>query len=270
MAKVNEMGHKVAERSKEAGGGLIDLVREHPLPAALIGAGIALLAAGSGVGVRESQRSDDEGFEDYNARYGYGEGDYVGYARPSQASSEGSRYESYGAYDSGYDTGEGNAYTEAYTGPGHETYATSWAEDSDEGLQERAREAGKKVQHTAERAERGIVGFVEDQPLVAGLITLVLGALIGILFPSTKRENQLMGGARDQLGEQAREVAERARHVAQRTFEEARDSAKEEFSKLSSEAKEDGRDLLEKGKEAAKHVGERARETVKQETDKPA
>ena len=266
MARVNEMGHKVTERSKEAGGSLIDLVREHPLPTALIGAGIALLAAGGGVGVREHQRSenDESDYEGYGGRYGYGEGDYTGYVRSSRGSGEASQFESYGAYDSGYDTGEGDAYT------GHETYATSWSEDSDEGLQERAREVGKRVQHTAERTERGIAGFVEDQPLVAGLITLVLGALLGLLFPSTKRENELLGGARDQLGEQAREVAARARNVAQRTFEEARDSAKEEFSKLSSEAKEDGRDLFEKGKEAAKHVGERAREAAKEETDKSA
>ncbi len=264
MAKVEAKSY--GEHSEETGPNLVSIIREHPFPAALIGAGIALLAVGSGVGVRERQHADDESFDAYSERYGYNEGrygedDYDAYAGQSRGRGEASQFESYAAYDSGYDTGERDAYK------GHESYPTTWAEDSDEGLQQRAREAGKRVQHAAERTERGVTGFIEDQPLVAGLITLIFGALIGILFPSTKKENELLGGAREQFGEQARDVAARARNVAQRTFEEARDSAREEFAKLSSEAKEDGKDLLEKGKQAAKTVGERAREAARQDAD---
>ncbi len=282
MENVSEMTHKVADRSKEAGSSLIDLVRQHPLPAALIGAGIALLAAGGGVGVRERHRDDED--ETYGDRSGYGQGEYRGYARPAYSREtsarggygEGRPFESYGAYDSGYDTGGYARETydqevyEAVATPTPQTagsYEDSWARENASGLRERVREAGERAGHTAQRAKGGFANFLEDQPLVAGLITVALGALIGLAFPSTRRENELLGGARDHLADQAKGAAERARQVAQKTFEEVRETAKEEFSKLSAEAKEDGKDLLEQGKEAVKHIGDSAKGTAKGESE---
>lgn len=286
MENVNEMTHKVADRSKEAGSSLVELVRQHPLPAALIGAGIALLAAGGGVGVRERHRDDEDGHESYGGRYGYGEGEYKGYARPAYSREapartgygEGQAFESYGAYDSGYDTGgyareahnqEGyEAATSPTPQPAAGSHEDSWAKENTGGLRERVQEAGERVGYTAQRAKGGFASFLEDQPLVAGLITVVLGALIGLAFPSTRRENELLGGARDHLADQAKGAAERARQVAQKTFEEVRETAKEEFSKLGAEAKEDGKDLLEQGKEAVKHVSDSAKETAKKASEK--
>lgn len=281
MESVNEMSHKVADTTKEAGSSLVDLVRQHPLPAALIGAGIALLAAGSGVGVRERHRDEGEdGYTSYGSRYGYGEGDYTGYVRPGDGRETSSGYpntdyaprryggkrdfESYGAYDSGYDIGNAEAVSSGAA-------RASWSPEPSEALHDwnqRESSTATRSGPSVGAAGRGLASFVEDQPLIAGLITLALGAFLGLLFPSTKREDELMGSARDHLAEQAREAAERAREAAQKTFEEARETAKEEFSRLSAEAKEDGKDLLEKGKEAAKHVGESAKESAKKEAGK--
>jgi hypothetical protein len=275
------MGREVADRAQEAGSSVVELVRRHPLPAALIGAGIALLVAGGGVGVRERQRDEpgDEDFTAYGSRYGYGEGAYsagdfssaksdysaqsdygretsAGYPNTEYAPRRyggGREFESYGAYDSGYDTGESESTGRSRGVP----TGASWSPEQSE-----AREDSS--------VESTLTTFVKAQPLIAGLVTLVLGALFGLLFPSSKREDELMGGARDHLAEQAKDAAERARAVAQKTFEEVRDTAKEEFEKLGTEAKEDGEELLEKGKAAAKKVADNAKETAKAEADKAA
>lgn len=264
MDTVNEMTDTVMEKTKEAGSSFVDMVRRHPLPTALIGAGVALLAAGGGIGATRARDDDDYG--DY--RGGYGEGDTSGYVQPGygtdpsastahlnpsyQSYGTARSFESYGAYDSGYDTGYSSA-----------------GGLQDRGLGDRAGEAGSRAKGQVQGAARGVAGFIEEQPLIAGLITVVLGALIGLGLPGTRQEDRLMGGARDQLAEQAKEVAERAKEVAQKTFDEAKETAKQEFGKVQEDIKAEGKTLLEKGKEAAKNVVQEAKEagkTVVQDT----
>lgn len=309
MENVNDMAHEVAERTQAAGSSFADMVRRHPLPTTLIAAGIALLAAGGGVGVRQRHQDDEDSYSGYGGRYGYGEGDYGGYVRPGfssdasaatgyepqpQADPQGYSqgygqgyaqdydrqdfnrrfeanygsergFESYGAYDSGYDTGYKPAANAPSGSAGYGSYDADTAHDpSGTSLGERAGEVGAQAGRQVKDAGRGVVGFIEDQPLVAGFVTAILGVLIGLAFPGSRRENELMGGARDHLAAQAREAAERARQVAQKTFEEARETARQEFSDLGAEAKEDGQDLAEKGKAAAKRVADAAAGTAKE------
>ncbi len=232
----------------------------------MIGAGGALLAVGGGVGA--SRARDDDEYVGYGGRYGYGEGDYGGYVRPgysgessvstghlgetSRGSGASRSFESYGAYDSGYDTG---SYTP--------TAGYGSRSGNDQSFGDRASEVGERAKYGAQDAGRGVAGFLEEQPLIAGLITVVLGALIGLALPGTRQEDQLMGEARDNLAEQAKGVAERAREVAQKTFDEAKETAKQEFSKVQEDVKVEGKNLLEKGKEAAKNVVQEAKEAGK-------
>lgn len=253
MESVNEMTENVLEKTKEAGSSFTDMIRRHPLPTALIGVGVALLAVGGGVGMRRAQ-DDDDGL------YGsYGEGSVGGgYSSPGAQSYGAARgFESYGAYDSGYDTG-------AYTGGTRSTgsaYGSSYGGASSggdaQGLGDRAGEAGQGAKRRAKAAGRGLAGFIEEQPLIAGLVTVMLGAIIGLSLPGTRREDELLGSTRDHLAEQAREVAERAKEVAQKTFDEAKETAKQEFSKVQEDVKD-----------ATKNVAENAKKTAKNETDK--
>lgn len=255
MESVNEMTENVLEKTKEAGSSFTDMIRRHPLPNALIGVGVALLAAGGGVGMRRVQ-DDDDGL------YGsYGEGSVGGgYTSPGAQSYGAARgFESYGAYDSGYDTG---AYTAGGTRyPAGSAYGSSYGGTSSggdaTGLGDRAGEAGQGAKRRAKAAGRGLAGFIEDQPLIAGLVTVMLGAIIGLSLPGTRREDELLGSTRDHLAEQAREVAERAKEVAQRTFDEAKETAKQEFGKVQEDVKN-----------AAKNVAEDAKKTAKNETNK--
>lgn len=274
MDTVNEMAENVVEKTREAGTSFTDMIRRHPLPTALIGAGVALLAVGGGVSVSRARDDDDEAYTGYGSRYGYGEGEYGGYVRPGyetepsastgHTSPQGygsARSLDYGAYDSGYETGSyapGSYNLEGSSGSGYSADRSgdsgdSWSQEA-QSFGNRAGEAGQQAGRKAKEAGRGLADFIEEQPLIAGLVTVALGAVIGLSLPGTRREDELMGSTRDQLAGQAREVAGRAKEVAQRTFDEARETAKQEFGKVQEDAKAGAKDLVEEGKEAARKV----------------
>ena len=293
---VQGVTERVTEQTRAAGQGFFDMVSRHPLPTALIGAGIVLLAAGGGVGLRRS--GDDDENVGYGGRYRYGEGeysggeysgDYSGYVRPASGTpsaasgytepdygarsrSAGSAsyggynaYDSAGGYDAAYDAETptypaGSGYTAGYGGSDAYRSGSSYS-GAERGLRDRA--AGR-----AKGAGRGLTDLIESQPLIAGLVTAALGALVGVMLPGTRREDELMGSARDNLASQAREAAERAREVAQKTFDEAKETAKQEFGKIGEEVRAGGERIIQEGQEAAKKVADSAKETAKNEANK--
>lgn len=286
MDSVHDVTERVSERTRAAGQGFFDMVSRHPLPTALIGAGIVLLAAGGGVGLRRSSDDDEYVGYGYGGPYSYGEGDNSGYVRPAfgSASSAASGYTEpaygtrrttgsaqygYSAYDSagGYDASygaetsypAGSGYTAGYGGS--DAYAGSRSSGDGSGVRDRAKGQAKG-------AGRGLTDFIETQPLVAGLITAAIGALVGIVLPGTRREDELMGGARDNLASQAREAAGRAREVAQKTFDDAKETAKQEFGKIGEEVRAGGERIVQESQEAAKKVADSAKETAKGESNK--
>ena len=267
MDTMHEVTDTVVERAQEAGTSFFDMVRRHPLPTALLSAGVLLLVAGGGVGVKRANE-EDETYTGYGTRYGYGEGDYTGYVRPGYGDASAAT----GYTQSDYSQSD---YQARGSGQGYENYgaysdaggSSSWSQEGND-LRDQASSAARQTKAKARDAERGLAGFIESQPLVAGLITAILGALIGLALPGTRQEDQLMGDTRDHLADQAREAADRARQVAQKTFDDAKETAKQEFSQVADDAKDDGKNLVQEGKEAAKKVADDARETAKNETNK--
>ncbi|HZF75358.1 MAG TPA: DUF3618 domain-containing protein [Acetobacteraceae bacterium] len=59
-----------------------------------------------------------------------------------------------------------------------------------------------------EQGRQGLDYVVRDQPLILGAIGLAVGAAVGALIPNTEAENRLMGETRDRLADQARDLAE--------------------------------------------------------------
>jgi ElaB/YqjD/DUF883 family membrane-anchored ribosome-binding protein len=76
----------------------------------------------------------------------------------------------------------------------------------------------------------GLRGAIEERPLAVGVAALAIGLLAGVAMPATRREDELLGDARDELLDSAREA---------------------------------GRDALEKGREVARSAVERVRESVR-------
>jgi len=197
LEATHEVTDEVAKRAGEVGSRLVEVVRNHPFPVTLGVLGVALLAIGGGAATRRAL-NDDSGAQDQTV-----------YAGRSGVRS----YDAYGAYDSGYDT---------YGGGDDRREGRSFSEP--------AGAYGGRAEHETRSAGRGLAGFVEERPLVAGAATLLLGVLVGLALPSPRQEEAFLGDARSDLTEEVRGTARRAKVAVQTALEEAKESAKQELS----------------------------------------
>jgi hypothetical protein len=79
---------------------------------------------------------------------------------------------------------------------------------------------------------RGLAGAIEERPLAVGVAALAIGMLAGVALPATRREDRLLGDARDDLLDSAREAGrdalEMGREVARSTVERVKESVREQ------------------------------------------
>ena len=59
----------------------------------------------------------------------------------------------------------------------------------------------------AEKEPSRVQEMIGGSPLIAGVVALAVGALVGALIPETTKEHELLGSHRDKLAERAREMA---------------------------------------------------------------
>jgi hypothetical protein len=79
-------------------------------------------------------------------------------------------------------------------------------------------DAGGRFRQTASTAQNGLQRLVRENPLAAAAMAAAMGATVGLALPETRRENELMGEARDsavnRVQEAARGAAERVEDLA--------------------------------------------------------
>jgi hypothetical protein len=92
----------------------------------------------------------------------------------------------------------------------------------------RAMKLGESARSGSERLRGNFVEMVREHPFLTGSATFLLGILSGLIFPSTKPEDEALRGARERVRQKAQEMTEEARESAQRVAEEARRAAAEE------------------------------------------
>lgn len=255
--------------AKRAGDNMLDTVRDNPVPALIAGLSIGYMfmkGRDDDHGDRRPYRADGRR---YRARdqwdYRFEEDLYRDQLYPSRHS-EFANYpeypEQYSSEDEGSRTRERAEHLkEQASDTAHrvregvddarrradETMheARRRADQAMHEAQDRARRASRNIRRSASRAEHTIEDFVQENPLMAGLIAAGVGAFLGSLLPSTQFEDRRLGGIRDEVmdeaSELAREAKERARHVA--------DDAKDEL-------KESGRHVAESAKSEFRQMGD--------------
>ncbi|HET9227826.1 MAG TPA: DUF3618 domain-containing protein, partial [Thermoanaerobaculia bacterium] len=198
------------------------IARQHPGPAAVIGVGLAWL-------ITENTKSDER--PGYAGAYGYsGRRGYSGYAGTAGYT----EYETGWAGD--YDEGEGRVRSALHNAGDKISDAASTAKDAVVGAagtakdavvdakdrvvegaghaRERASELSWQARERARyRTRQARVGFwqtMEERPLALGAAAIALGVVAGLMIPSTRKEDELMGETRDRLMERAKEVGEEA------------------------------------------------------------
>ena len=239
---------------------LVNSVRDNPIPVALIGVGIAwLMAAGRQTpeyappgryarSVRRPLRyaeSDYEGYDEseYLAARDYGAGDAdegimqrmvskAGDARSSikeTASSAGQRISETASSVTGRVQQAGQS-------------ARHRLQETASSAQARMSQVGRRSQAQVERAKDRFSEVIDEQPFVLGAVGLAIGAVLGAVLPSTRRENEMMGNVRDDLlhraKDTAREQADTLKQSAQRVAQTAKKEAERVAEDISATAKQ--------------------------------
>jgi len=200
LGKVETMLHDTKDSVQNASRSLTTTIKENPVPAALVGAGLLWMLAAS------RAKSHGNGLGAEVGRMAHQAGDAVrGVAHTAGEKVEGI------AQDVKESVGEA-------------TRATS-REFSH--LAERARATGSTV---TERTET----MFREHPLAIGAAALGLGALVGMAIPITRKEAELMGDARQNLADFAGDVAAdagaRLKQGTERVTSELKRSARGEDS----------------------------------------
>ncbi|HEU4520362.1 MAG TPA: DUF3618 domain-containing protein [Thermoanaerobaculia bacterium] len=210
--------HYMMERTKDsmreagvnASRGLMDKVRDNPIPAAMVGVGLFLL-------MRDSGHDDRYDVEFIPERSGW--------------DTTGTHYSSVSEYRD-LESGEGRmaeAKDRVQSAMSSAREATSEKLDA---AADRARRLGTKARSRMSRARYQSRDVLAENPLIAGLAALAAGAIIGALIPETEKEHELMGDTRDRLAERAKDMARdgvsRAKDVATSAATAATEAAKSE------------------------------------------
>jgi len=170
-------------------GGILNTVRENPVPAALAGVGLGWLAMKAG-----GRRSDYRGYEpaarDWR-RPGGGAGGYR-VQRSMAGATESETGQMEGAYDRAKDT------------------VSDAAGRAQEIASETVERTQQRVGALANQARYQTQDLLQSNPLVLGALAVAVGAAVGMSLPETEPENRMMGEARETFVERAQDAAHSA------------------------------------------------------------
>lgn len=144
--------------------------------------------------------------------------------------------------------------------------ATDAASNAGSAAWDGARHAGEYAYRSGRRVRRTLLDAMQDEPLVFGALALAIGAAVGAALPATRKEDELVGDARDRVRDQAyaygRDTLHRAEHVAEAAYDAASEEADAKGLKPDDKA---GETLAEKAGSVARAAGEAAKDDAKKQ-----
>jgi ElaB/YqjD/DUF883 family membrane-anchored ribosome-binding protein len=90
--------------------------------------------------------------------------------------------------------------------------------------QERMSSWAQQAKNSAQRAEMRVEDSLRENPVAAGAMALAIGVAAGLMIPETRREHEVMGSTRDRVLDKAQDTVRRS---ADRMHEAASDAAAE-------------------------------------------
>ncbi len=198
-AKLGEWKETAATFAQSTAKNVAESVKANPWPALLIGAGAAWWAISA---ARSDRASDAEESVSYS---------------PDEYEEE-SRIEP-------DITGAGRLATDAPPPDGGISPPSSVAEEA----REKLRRTMQSARRAYSRSREAVVDTARGHPLEIGLGVLAVGVAVGLLLPTPKKANQLVGARADRLRERAREAGRdlirRGKSVANAASQAARSEA---------------------------------------------
>jgi hypothetical protein len=214
VGRVENMASNITETAKDTGSGLMNTIRENPLPAALVGIGVGwlFLSARRRAAERDRWRS-----RDYQAS---------SYGR----SANGYPYDRYGQYGASQPSQQENGKMGQMAENVKENVKDAAgsvgdrAQDMTDTVKEHAGDMADQAQWQAQRARGWLAHTWDENPLVVAGAALAAGALVGLSIPETQVERQMMGEA---SGNVLQKAADTAQDVTQNVTEKAQQAMQE-------------------------------------------
>lgn len=243
IGKVERMADTTSKTSKSFSSSVVSTIKQNPGPAALTALGVGwLVMNGSGSGSQGTTSplsgSTGSGMTDtVQAKAGEmqgkaGEmqdkaGDLAGQAQDAAANATDD------VKNAATDVAGQVQDAASSVGSQVQDTATAIADQ----IQDKAGMLSEKAQNLPGRFKH----MIDTNPVPAGLVAVALGSTAAIMVPGTQREQQLLGGARDKLFEQAQstthDVVEKVKHVAEEAGEAVEKEAKYQGLSPDSDAK---------------------------------
>lgn len=270
--------------------GLGQVVKEHPIPVALVGVGLGWLAVEQATESKQERRDVLRAHEPADVH-------------DRALGAEASSYDPYQTYDAdryepmdeedesgrGVTDRVGEAATSVKEGIASAAESVrDRASDAVEGAREKARRAKERggrgaydesmgesleerARRTQEKVTRGFWGTMEEHPLALGAVAFGIGLASGISVPSTRVEDRVMGRTSDALEHEAARVGRETTEKAKRVAGEAAATAMEEGGRVTDAALEAGRRRAEEEDltaEGMKREADKVRERTAEEARK--
>ncbi len=213
IGRVQHMARRTKENVVEGGRDVAGTIRDNPVPAAMIAAGIGWMLM--------NRRSESSRYE--SRRYGDPSFDDAYPTEPSVAQRVVSRAASATenlaaeAQDLAQDTAEK-------------------VQDVAQQVTHKARTASHRIANKASATTQRVESQFRENPIALGALAIAAGLAVGLSLPASKPEAKLMGGARDQLVDKAKEqlaeTSEKVENIVERAAPQVesalRDAAREE------------------------------------------
>ncbi len=219
IGRVKQMAKNAGDKAGDAGRGIFEIMRDNPVPVAMIGLGAGWLLMNSRK--RSQTQSGLQVVNDRNA-LGY-ESAYVDGRTDMRGGVIGRTRET--VSDAAQSLGErvsdvGSAVKNAASDVAEKV--TEVASD----VGERVGETVSQVSDTGERQLQRARYTYEETPWVGAAVALALGAAAGLSIPRTRREDELLGDKRDALLDRARETGREKLEAVRTVAEEVIDDVK--------------------------------------------
>ncbi len=195
-----QVASSAGETVVDTGSSVMDLIRNNPMPAALIGIGLGWL-----------YMNRSSGGPDYRAH----SRDHYRYGPQAVAQAYGTS----GSQASGGSQGGVGSVARQ---------AGQSASEMAGGVTEQAGEMAGAVVDRASRAPGQIQRMIEENPLMAAALAASVGAAVGLALPPTRAEDRLVGSSRDRAMGRAEEATREAIDKVQSVADEVQTTAAKE------------------------------------------
>jgi ElaB/YqjD/DUF883 family membrane-anchored ribosome-binding protein len=194
----SETAQDVMRETKERAYDMVEGAKQNPMPALLIGAGVAWL-------LFDRSRNKDTGYRGGTAWPQYSQRGGRGYSGGGDYRSSEADYGDVSTTpQSGYSTQYGDS---GQYGRGSGSQYGGTAQSAYEGASEAMSDVRDTARQTVRRTQNQLERMLHENPLLVGAAAVLAGAAIGASLPETERENRLMGEARDTVVDRAQEAA---------------------------------------------------------------